>query len=38
MIDTYFKDKQVKKGVIYTVLGVDKHANKSIIGFYPFFT
>jgi len=31
------KDKQVKKGVIYTVLGVDKHANKSIIGFYPFF-
>ena len=31
------KDKQVKKGVIYTVLGVDKFANKSIIGFYPFF-
>ena len=31
------KDKQVKKGVIYTVLGVDKSANKSIIGFYPFF-
>ena len=31
------KDKQVKKGVIYTVLGVDKLANKSIIGFYPFF-
>jgi len=31
------KDKQVKKGVIYTVLGVDKQANKSIIGFYPFF-
>jgi len=31
------KDKQVKKGVIYTVLGVDKAANKSIIGFYPFF-
>jgi len=31
------KDKRVKKGVIYTVLGVDKLANKSIIGFYPFF-
>lgn len=31
------KDKQVKKGVIYTVLGVDKSANKSIVGFYPFF-
>lgn len=31
------KDKQVKKGVIYTVLGVDKFANKSILGFYPFF-
>jgi transposase-like protein len=31
------KDKQVKKGVIYTVLGIDKLANKSIIGFYPFF-
>jgi transposase-like protein len=31
------KDGRVKKGVIYTVLGVDKCANKSIIGFYPFF-
>ncbi|MBT5750164.1 MAG: IS256 family transposase [Flavobacteriales bacterium] len=39
-IDAYhcmIKDKQVKKGVIYTVLGVDKFANKSIVGFYPFF-
>ena len=31
------KDKRIKKSVIYTVLGVDKFANKSIIGFYPFF-
>ena len=31
------KDGKVKKGVIYTVLGIDKLANKSIIGFYPFF-
>ena len=31
------KDGKVKKGVIYTVLGVDKLANKSILGFYPFF-
>ena len=31
------KDKRIKKSVIYTVLGVDKFANKSIIGFYQFF-
>lgn len=31
------KDGKVKKGVIYTVLGIDKSANKSILGFYPFF-
>jgi len=31
------KSKQVKKGVIYTVLGIDKDANKSILGFYSFF-
>ena len=30
-------DKQVKKAVIYTVLGIDKYANKSILGFYSFF-
>ena len=31
------KAGQVKKGVVYTVLGVDKEANKSILGFYSFF-
>jgi transposase-like protein len=31
------KAKQVKKGVIYTVLGIDKQANKRILGFYSFF-
>jgi len=31
------KDKQVKKGIIYTVLVLDKHANNSIVDFYPFF-
>jgi transposase-like protein len=31
------KDKRIKKGVIYTILGIDKLANKSIIGFSAFF-
>ena len=37
--DIYIKklNERIKKSVIYTVLGVDKFANKSIIGFYPFF-
>ena len=31
------KDKKVKKAVVYTVLGIDREGNKSILGFYSFF-
>ncbi len=31
------KDKRVKKAVVYTVVGIDTNANKSLLGFYSFF-
>jgi len=31
------KDKRVKKAVVYTVVGIDSNANKSLLGFYSFF-
>ncbi len=31
------KDKRVKKAVVYTVVGIDTNASKSLLGFYSFF-
>lgn len=31
------KDKRVKKAVVYTVVGIDTNAQKSLLGYYSFF-
>ena len=31
------KDKRVKKAVVYTVVGIDTNAKKSLLGYYSFF-
>jgi putative transposase len=31
------KDKRVKKAVVYTIVGIDTNAQKSLLGFYSFF-
>ena len=31
------KDKKVKRAVVYTVVGIDTNANKSLLGYYSFF-
>lgn len=31
------KDKRVKKAVVYTVVGIDTNARKSLLGYYSFF-
>jgi len=31
------KDKRVKKAVVYTVIGIDTNAQKSLLGYYFFF-
>ena len=41
-IDAYIckikdKDKKVKTASVYSVIGIDKNAKKSVLGFYPIF-